>query len=379
MDLTRWIDDNEEAIVTTYKYLHTIPELGHKEFKTAAFLAEELRKAGLEVEEKVDGTTGIIATLKGQEPGLTFAMRADMDALPITEETGLPFSSTHPGCMHACGHDGNSTMVLWAAKALAQRGIKKGTVKFVFQPAEEVLSGARSMIASGKLKGIEEMVTIHFRTKAEVPFGEACPGISHSAACPLKVTIHGQAAHGSRPHLGVNVAEVAGLVTHAVGLVHCDPRVAHSAKPTRLVVDTGTFNIIPDKAVMNFDLRSQTNEVMDFQLERVIKAIEKCAEAMGATVEIEQIGRIPGGELDEKLVEETAAAITGVLGKSLPKIFVPGSEDFHCYAVEAGIRATVIGLGSDAERNHSSTVTYKLEALPIGVKILTALAAGKLG
>lgn len=161
----------------------------------------------------------------------------------------------------------------------------------------------------------------------------------------MKVTIKGLAAHGSRPQLGVNAAETAGLITHAVGLVHCDPSVAHSAKPTRLLVDTGTFNIIPEKAIMNFDLRAQTNAVMDMQLERVKRAIYKCAEAMGATAEVEIIDRIPGGELDDKLVEEAAAAITKVLGSAVLKSTCSGSEDFHCFAVEAGIRTTVIGLG----------------------------------
>ena len=378
MSLLQWVDENEPSIIETYKYLHTIPELGHQEYKTSAFVAEELKKAGLEVEEKVDGNTGVIATLRGKEPGLTFALRADMDCLPLTEETGLPFASTHPGRMHACGHDGNTTMVLWTAKTLAKHGIKRGTIKFVFQPAEEILTGARAMIASGKLKGIDEMVTIHFRNKIEVPFGQACAGISHSACCPLKVTIQGQAAHGSRPQQGINAAETAGLITHAVGLVHCDPRVAHSAKPTRLVVDTGAFNVIPDKAIMNFDLRAQTNTVMDFQLERVERAIIKCAEAMGATATVETISRIPGAELDDKLVEETGAAIAKVLGSYVPKMYVPSSEDFHCYAVEAGIRTTVIGLGSDAVRSHSSTVVYNLEGLAYGVKIMTTLAESKL-
>lgn len=378
MDLLQWIDGKEKDIIETYKYLHTIPELGHKEFKTSAFLIEELKKAGLEVEEKVDGTTGIIATLRGSEPGITFALRADMDALPIQEETGLPFSSTHPGVMHACGHDGNSTMVLWTAKALAAKGIKRGAIKFVFQPAEEILTGARAMLASGKMKDIDEIVTIHFRTNVEIGFGHAAPGVCHSAACPLKVTIKGQAAHGSRPFLGVNVVETAGLISHAVGLVHCDPRVAHSAKPTRLIADPGTFNVIPDLAVMNFDLRSQSNPVMATQLERVKRAIYKCAEAMGAEAEVEILSHLPGGELDPGLIEDARKAIEIATGKPAdPVLYVTGSEDFHIYAVEGGMKATVIGLGTDAARNHSSTVVYNLEALAIGVKILSTLSAGK--
>jgi len=268
---------------------------------------------------------------------------------------------------------------LWTAKALAARGITRGAVRFVFQPAEEILNGAKAMLASGKLNDIEEMVAIHFRTGAEVPFGKACCAISHSAACPLKVTVRGQKAHGARPQLGINVAEAVGLITHAVSLVHVDPRVSHSIKPTRIVIDTGTFNIIPDFALINFDLRSQTNEVMDMQVERVIRAITKAAETVGATAEVEFLGRVPGGQIDDKLMAETAEAIKSVLGEDnvVPKYYTPGSEDFHVFAVDGGMRTTVIGLGTDAVRNHSSTVVYNLEAIPNGVKILTTLAARK--
>ncbi len=379
MDYMRWIADHEEEIISTYKHLHTIPELGHKEFKTSAYIAGELRKAGLEVEDAAEGTTGVIATLRGAEPGLTLGMRADMDALPMQEETGLPFASTHPGAMHACGHDAHCTIVLWTAKALAACGIKRGTVKFVFQPAEEILTGARRFLASGKLKGIEEMVSLHLRPVSEAKFGEAAAGIAHSAVCQIQATLHGKSSHGARPHQGVNVAETAGLITHAVGLVHCDPRVTHSAKCTRVLVDTGTFNIIPDKAVMNFDLRSQNNEVMDVQRERVIRAITKCAEAMGATADVEIIGDAPGASLDPKLVEEAKAAITAVLGSSLGVVEVPASEDFHAFAVEGGMRTTLIGIGTDAETHHNNKVTYNLGATPIGVKIMTTFVKNKLG
>ncbi len=378
MDSMQWIDSHEQEIIATYKHLHTIPELGHKEFKTSAFLAEELKKAGIEVEEKVDGVTGLIATIRGREPGITFAVRADMDALPLTEETGLPFASTHPGVMHACGHDANSTMALWTAKAVAAAGIKRGAIKFVFQPAEECLTGAKNMMASGKLKGIDEMVGIHFRIKSEAKFGEATPAVAHAAICPLKVTVRGKGAHGARPHQGINAAEVAGLITHAVSLVHCDPCVSHSAKPTRILVDTGTFNIIPEKAEMYFDLRAQTNEVMDMQLERVTRAITKAAEAVGASAEIEIMGRLPAAVMDQTLIAETSAAITQVLGSALPPIQVAGSEDFHIFAIEGGMRTTVIGLGTDAETHHNNKVVYNLEAIPLGVKILTTLALNKL-
>jgi len=215
--------------------------------------------------------------------------------------------------------------------------------------------------------------------KNQRKFGEAVAGIAHSAACQLQVTLHGKASHGARPHQGINVAETAGLITHAVGLVHCDPRVTHSAKPTRILIDTGTFNIIPDKAIMNFDLRSQTNEVMDMQRERVTRAIVKCAEAMGASAEIEVVGDCPAASLDPAMVAEAAAAITAVLGKSLDVVEVPASEDFHCFAVEGGMRTTLIGIGTDVETHHNSKVIYNLGAMPIGVKIMTTFVRNKLG
>lgn len=380
MDRMQWIDQHEEDIINTYKHLHTIPELGHEEFKTAAFIAAELRAAGLEVEEQAEGTTGVIGILRGKEPGPVVGFRADMDALPIEEETGLPFASTHPGRMHACGHDAHCTIALWTAKTLAATGgIKRGTLKFVFQPAEEILSGARRFLQSGKLDDIEDFFSLHLRPRSEAKFGEAAAGIAHSGACPLKVILRGKSSHGARPHQGINVAEVAGLISHAVGIVHCDPRVTHSAKCTGIHIDTGATNIIPDKGTMYFDLRSQTNEVMDDQLEKVTRAIKKCAEAMEAEAEIEVRGRCPAARLDPDLLREASDAITAVLGSALGVVEVPASEDFHVFAVEGGKRTTLIGIGTDCETHHHPKVTYNLGAAPVGVKIMVTLLTNKLG
>ena len=380
MDRMQWIAQHEDEIINTYKHLHTIPELGHKEFKTSAFIAEELRRSGLEVEEKAEGTTGVIGILRGTEPGPVVGLRADMDALPLTEETGLPFASTHPGVMHACGHDAHCTIVLWTAKVLAATGgIKRGVLKFVFQPAEEILSGARRLLQSGKVDDIEDFYSLHLRPRSEANFGEAAAGIAHSGSHQLKVTLRGKSSHGARPHQGINVAEIAGLISHAVRLVHCDPRVTHSAKCTGIKVDTGTINIIPDKGTMYFDLRSQTNEVMNDQIAKVTRAITKCAEAMGAEVEIESPGNCPAAQLDPELVREASEAITAVLGSSLGIVEVPASDDFHAFAVEGGKRTTLIGIGTDCETHHNPKVVYNLGATPIGVKIMTTLLSNKLG
>ncbi len=378
MDRLTWITAHNDEIINTYKHLHTIPELAHQEFKTAAFLAEELRRAGLEVEEQAEGTTGVLAVLRGSEPGPVLGIRADMDALPLEEQTGLPFASTHPGRMHACGHDAHSAIVLWTAKALAALGIKRGTVKCIFQPAEETLTGARRFLKTGKLDDVQEMFSLHLRPRSEAKFGEAAAGIAHSASCPLKVTLTGKSSHGARPHQGCNAAEAAGLIVNAVGLVHCDPRVTHSAKCTGILADTGVFNIIPDKAILRFDLRAQTNEVMEDQLAKVTRAIEQTAAALGVAAAIEIVDRCPAASLDPGLVADAARAITEVLGGSLPVVEVPASEDFHIFAVEGGMRTTLVGIGTDAETHHHPEVTYNLGAVPIGVKIMTTLLHNKL-
>lgn len=377
----QWIDNHSGELLGTYKELHQIPELGMEEYKTSALLADELRKLGFEVRDKIGGT-GVVGTLKGKEPGMTFAIRADMDALPMNEETGLPFASKIPGRMHACGHDAHSAMGLFAAKAIvANGGIKRGTLKVVFQPAEETLEGARVILNSGLLEDVEEMVGIHVRRENEAKVGQARTGILHAGCWRTEAKIHGRAAHSAWIHNGVNVIEAVAAIVNATNAIHADPNVSHSAKMTRCFAGGEAINIIPDLAEIAFDVRSQTNEVMAVLREKVLNAIETGCASIGARAEIIEGPGCPAALFDPNLLEDTRRSIVAVLGEenALPPVASPGSEDFHCYSVEGGIKTAFIGIGAGmGTGGHTSTMVLNLEALPNGAKIFAHLIRSKL-
>lgn len=379
--LLSWIDRHSDELVSVYKKLHAAPEAAFKEFKTSAFLAEELEKEGYEVQTKIAGT-GVVGTLKGKSPGLTFALRADMDALPMEEKTGLPYASTHPGVMHACGHDSHCAMVLFVAKAIAATGgIARGTLKIVFQPAEEILKGALAMIESGVLKEVDEIVGIHMRNASEVRVGEASPAINHGGCWRMNAKLHGRAAHAAWPHKGVNVIDAVAAIVNATNAIHMDPSVSHSVKITRCIAGGEAVNIIPDFAELSFDLRAQNNTVMTELQEKAQNAVRTGAASVGATSEIVVLGGVPAANLDPNLVAEASASIEAVLGqgRSLPPVYSPGSEDFHCYSVNAGIKSAFIGIGGDmGTGGHTPTMCLDLAAIPQGAKVLAHLTASKL-
>ena len=385
--LSAWIDNHSQELLDTYKQFHANPELGFQEHKTAAFLAEELRKAGYSVQDKIGDAitpegTGIVGTLKGAEPGPTLALRADMDALPITEETGLPYASQNAGVMHACGHDAHSAMLLFAARAIAATGgIKRGTLKIVFQPAEETLRGARALIASGALADVDEIVGIHVRNNREALVGQATCGVRHGAAWHVKAKIHGLAAHAAWYHKGINVVDAVAAIVNAVNAVHADPNIGHSVKVTQCNTGPGATNIIPDFAEIACDLRAQTNEVMAELQEKTKRAIEAGAATVGATVTFDITGGVPAASFDDDLVESVRESIEAVLGKenTLPPVISPGSEDFHCFGVEGGIKTAFIGIGADmGTGGHTSTMCIDTSILPNGSKVFAHLAASKL-
>ena len=385
--LLSWIDGHTDELLATYKKLHAIPELGMQEYKTSAFLAEELRKAGYAVQDKIGGAdgsegTGIVGTLKGSEPGITFALRADMDALPITENTGLPYASTHEGVMHACGHDAHSAMLLFAAKAIAATGgVKRGTLKIVFQPAEETLKGARALLASGAIADVDEIVGMHVRNNREALVGQATCGVCHGAAWHVKAKIHGQSAHAAWYHRGINVIDAVASIVNAVNAIHADPNIGHSVKVTQCNTGAGATNIIPDFAEIACDLRAQTNEVMQELQEKTKRAIETGASTIGATITFDVAGGVPAASFDADLMDAARASIIAVLGEenTLAPVISPGSEDFHCYGVEGGIKTAFIGIGADmATGGHTATMCLDLSALPNGTKILAHVAAAKL-
>lgn len=380
-DLFRWVDDHTTEIEDVYKQLHMYPELGFEEVKTSAFLAGELKKLGFDVTEGIAGT-GVLGVMKGAEPGITFAVRADMDALPMQEETGLPYASKVPNVMHACGHDSHCTMLLFALKALmANGGVKRGTLKVIFQPAEEILGGARAFIKQGLVSDVDEIVGLHVRNNTECKVGEACPAICHSSSWRIKAEVRGKAAHGAWPHNGYNALDGLAAIIGNINAIHADPRVPHSVKCTRCTAGTSATNIIPDFAEMSIDVRSQNNPVMKELLAKVKIAIEAGAAGVGCTGTMIDEDGVPAAELDfDGLVKDAAASIEKVCGSVVPTVYTPGGEDFHCFGAEAGIKAAFIGIGADmGTGGHTTTMKLDLRALPIGVKIMADLTQKKVG
>jgi amidohydrolase len=352
-------------VAEVFEKLHGMPEKGYKEFKTSEFISKELKKMGYDVIDKIGGT-GIVATLDSGKPGPYFGLRADMDALPY-EIDGKEV------CAHTCGHDANSSMVLATAKKIIEKGISKGKFFLIFQPAEEVLGGAESIIESGHIEEIEELVGIHLRPIEETRLGQATPALVHGASYRMIAKIKGLNSHGARPHLGVNAVDAAVLAVNAINAIHLDPRVPYSIKVTKLKVGE-TVNIIPDRAELSIDMRAQTNEVMDEMISKAKKAIINTAQAIGAEGTIEFVGGVPAAEYNDEMIELTRKAIEEVLGESKDPLITTGGEDFHFYTKVLGIKTAYIGLGADLTPGlHHLDMKFDKKTLELGVGILENL------
>ncbi len=359
-----------------FESLHAIAEEGFKEHRTTAFIAEELEKLGYTpVVGLCPEGTGVFCVLEGAEPqGATLLVRADMDGLVFDVEGKSKV-------IHACGHDANSTVVLSTVKLLKEKGLipERGKVVFLFQPAEEKGVGAEKVIDSGKLPPIDEVVSCHLRPAAEASLGEATPALCHGSACHVKVVVHGEAAHGARPHLGVNAIDAALLVIEAVKAIAIDPRVSHSVKVTRFHTGGSADNVIPDYAEMIFDLRAQTNEAMESCIEGVIMA-SKAAASLGASAQTEVLHRTFAARYDQEMVDTAAEAIREVLGKALPPIVTPGAEDLHAFTERLKTKTTYIGLGANLVPGlHKINMTFDKAVLPLGRDIMVKFIEKRLG
>lgn len=360
-------------VIDVYDKLHTMPEIGWQEHKTSQYIAGQLEELGFEVRKNQGSDTGLIAVLDSGSEGPVFALRADMDALEFEGPQGKYN-------VHACGHDAHSAMVLAAGREIIKRGIKRGKLYLVFQPAEEVLDGARSMIEAGVVDEVQEMVGIHLRPIQEAPRGQATPGLYHGASYRMEVTIKGLNAHGARPHLGINAVDAAVQVVTALNAIRVDPLVPHSIKVTRLLAGGDTVNLIPDKADMALDIRAQTNELMDQLLEKAKEAILSSAKAIGAEASIDFVGGVPAAVYDEELEEEARKAIVEVLGEALPPITTVGGEDFHFFYQDKAIRTAYMGLGCDLSPGlHHPQMSFDKEALKDGRDILVKIVESRLG
>ncbi|NEA62786.1 amidohydrolase [Streptomyces sp. SID12488] len=329
------------ALEDLYRDLHSHPELSLAEHRTAARLADSLRKSGYETTEGVGGT-GVVGVLRGGE-GPTVLLRADMDALPVSEETGLPYASTVPGVMHACGHDLHVTWLAGAAQALAAgRDTWRGTLVLVGQPAEETGEGARAMLADGLYERFPRPDALLGQHAAPGPAGlyPHVPGLIMSASTDVDIVVHGRGGHGSRPETTVDpVVTAAYIVTRLQTVVSREIAARDSAVLTVGVIEAGTrHNIIPATARIGLNLRTQSTDVRDRMLASIRRIAQGECLAAGCPREPEiQVGAtFPVTVNDATLDERVASVHREVFGAGT--VFDPGpamgSEDFAHLATD---------------------------------------------
>lgn len=365
------------SVLEHYNFLHKIPEIGFKEFKTSEYLSSKIQLAGYDVERNINGTTGIVADLDSGKPGPTLALRADMDALRhIIDGTE---------CLrHTCGHDAHSSVVLAVAEEIIRENtVQKGKLRIIFQPAEELGTGAIEMVNGGALAGVDMLMGFHLRPIEECVMGQAIPAMYYSASSTLKVEFIGKPAHAARPHLGVNALEIAALSVSAAKGVQLPPQATWSAKATRFISDAGVTNSIPENATVYWDLRADQNSLMDELISKITLAIESCGAAYGAKVITEIVKQIPAAIIHDDVTAIINQSISEVLGEknTLPPKSTAGGEDFFFYPLLCpNVKSGFWGLGTNLSPGlHHPEMKFDLESLENGVSIFKRAVSKVLG
>jgi len=376
-------EELRKQLVAWRRHLHRHPELSFQEYNTADFVEKQLRGFGaLEIERLTP--TSVVARLIGAYPGKTLALRADMDALPIQEENGHDFVSQAPGIMHACGHDGHTSMLLAAAMLLAARQDKlRGEIRFIFQHAEEMPpGGARELVEAGAVDGVDWIFGEHLSSL--IPLGQIGLGYGATAASPdnFSIVIKGSGGHAGSPHRTVDAIAIGAQVVS--NLQHIVSRYTDPLE--RLVVSVTQFtagashNVIPDTALLRGTVRCFDETVRretPRQIERLVAGITS---AHGASYELDYLfGYDPVVNDDEltRIIEGVAGQVAGAdRVKRLPPGM--GAEDFSAYQRKVPGTFVMIGAGNPdrgiVHPHHHPKFDFDEDALPIGTELFLQVA-----
>lgn len=380
------VDSCWEAVQMHWHWLHAHPELSGEEKESAAYIAAELTRMGLEPKENVGGY-GVVALIEGTKPGKCIGLRADFDALPIQECTGLPFASKNPGVMHACGHDAHTAMLLGAAYVLLHmRDQFSGSVKLIFQPSEEMsnISGARAMIADGVLENPKVDAVIGQHVSPFDPTGDigTRPGPMTAASDKFIITIQGKGCHASEPDKGVDAVLVgAQVITSLQSIISRTVSPFESSVLTIGKVTAGTrHNVVAETCTMEGTCRNLKPEIRDAVAERMEKIVKGVAEGMGAGYSFSYIRGYSPVINDPELCESVIRVASQMLGKEHVHInehAEMGGEDFSFYTEKVPGLYYHLGcgkLGAPRWSVHNSHFVPDEEALKIGTRLLAASA-----
>ncbi|MEO0765141.1 MAG: M20 aminoacylase family protein [Pseudomonadota bacterium] len=379
MAIINRIGDLGPEMAAWRQHLHTIPELSFDCPKTSAFIKERLEEIGVDAIHDGIAQTGIVAIIEGAGSGPTIGLRADFDALPITEETGLDYASTHPGQMHACGHDGHTAMLLGAATYLAETRNFRGKVALIFQPAEEAGGGGEVMVQEGIMDSfdISEVYAIHNAPGKEFGKFHTRAGPIMAAADTFHISVTGKGGHAARPHDTIDPVVAACAVVTALQTI-----VSRNHKPLdQLVISTTqihtgtTDNVIPETAYINGTVRTFDKEVQAMVVRRMQEVVDGTAAAYGCEAALEfEFGYPPTVNDGSKagFAAQVAAEVAGDAGVERDVEPVMGAEDFS-YMLEARPGAyLMLGQGEGAGVHHPK-YNFNDEVAPIGASFLARL------
>ncbi|MBI3979970.1 MAG: amidohydrolase [Chloroflexi bacterium] len=308
-----------EQLIELRRDFHRHPELAYHEERTTRVIADRLAELGVEARLGVGGPTGVVGLLRGSRPGPTLLIRADIDALPVQEQNEVPYRSEHPGLMHACGHDGHTAVVLTVSEILAARSERlPGTVKLVFQPAEEQANGARRMVEAGVMEDPHVDGVLSFHLWNNLPVGKVGvrPDAIFASADEFNLTIRGKGGHGAMPHLAVDPIAVAGYVITALQTV--TSREISPFQPAVVTIGSihgGTaFNVIADEVRLAGTVRSFQEPVRRQMLDRIEAIVRGVAEGMRASSTFELRCGAPPVVNDPRMAAIVRAAASEVVG-----------------------------------------------------------------
>ncbi|MGI9060995.1 MAG: M20 metallopeptidase family protein [Ktedonobacteraceae bacterium] len=381
------IDERVPDMVALRRDLHEHPELAFEEVRTSGIVAQRLRALGLEVQTGV-AKTGVVGLLKGgaSQPGAkTIAIRADMDALPIFEMNDIDYRSKVDGKMHACGHDGHTTIALAVADMLSKRRAElNGNVKFIFQPAEETIGGAEPMVKEGAMDGVDGIIGLHLISDYAVGRVGVRAGTVFASADKFVATVRGKGGHAAMPETAVDpIVTAAYIITALQTLIS---RETSPFSPTVITVgklQAGTaFNIIPETAELHGTMRAFSHEHREKMIRRISEVATGVASAMGATCEINFFdGCLPctNDATMTKLVQKVAVEAVGADNVDEgEEVMTTGSDDM-AYFLQAVPGCYFIVGANNAEKgasypHHHPRFNVDEDAMPIGVEVLTRAA-----
>ncbi len=369
----------EARLIEIRRDIHAHPELAFEEVRTAGIVAAELTRLGIKHRTGVGGT-GVVGVIEGGRPGPTLAIRADMDALPMQEETGLAFASTVPGKMHSCGHDIHTTTLLGAAELL--KGLAPGLagrIVLLFQPAEEILEGARAMIADGAAEGID--LALGFHNAPDMPVGRFgfTRGITLAAADRFDLTVFGKSGHAAHPHGAVDpIVAAAAFVGQAQTVVSREISPQHPAVVTIGMFHGGTApNIIPESVTLKGTVRTLHDEARDIAEKALTRLAEGLAVMHRVRAELSYRRGVPPLVNDDRMLDPALSALRAqfgdVLDEGRPSM---GAEDFAEFARLAPSCQLRIGAGAPGRADRLHNVLYQPDerCIGLGVQALTRAA-----